>query len=223
MGKGKTPILILLLVVAVGALAYVLTREEETPPAPEPTTSAPPVEVPDTTTAAPPADTPEPDAAAAAPPFGSPTDTADASAVWAYLTDNQLAGPGATVSNAYPGEMPHGQLLETVTQDADIAGHGGTLIIKRNFAAPEGETITAEQVTADPDAYLTAVTIMFQREAGYDDDHANWFWAKYLPDGSLDKNPAGMELAGRVGNVEADAGCLGCHANAPGEDFVFTN
>ena len=46
--------------------------------------------------------------------------------------------------------------------------------------------------------HLGAVTVMFRREAGYDAQNKNWFWAKYLPDGSLDKNPNGMQLAGRV-------------------------
>ncbi len=204
MGKGKITVVAAILIVAAGA-AYLLTREDDQ--------TSPVVATPGDT----------PDTAAAAPPFGGPVDIEDASAAWTYLTANQLAGPGASVSNAYPGSMPHGQLLETVTLDADISGHSGTLIIKKNFAAPEGETITADQVSADPDTYLTAVTIMFQREAGYDDGHGNWFWAKYLPDGSLDKNGADMQLAGRVGNVEAGAGCIGCHVNAPGEDYVFTN
>ena len=60
------------------------------------------------------------------------------------------------------------------------------------------------------------------REAGYDDDNENWFWAKYLPDGSLDKNPKGMELAGRVAKG-ADMGCIACHSAAPGDDYLYVN
>ncbi len=60
---------------------------------------------------------------------------------------------------------------------------------------------------------------MFQREEGYDADNRNWFWVKYLPDGSLDKNPAGMALAGMVGK-NADAGCIACHRGDP--DYLFT-
>ena len=66
----------------------------------------------------------------------------------------------------------------------------------------------------------SAVTVMFQRESGYDDDNKNWYWAKYLADGSLDKNPKGMELAGRVAKG-ADAGCIACHSGADGEDYEF--
>jgi hypothetical protein len=62
---------------------------------------------------------------------------------------------------------------------------------------------------------------MFRREAGYDEDNQNWFWAKFLPDGTLDKNPKGMMLAGQVAKG-ADVGCIACHSNAGGDDYVFT-
>jgi hypothetical protein len=216
MGKGKGPLLILILVVVVAGAAYWLTsRDASEPEAPAP--EAPTASAPETPTAEPEAPT------VAAPPFGGPDDTGYAAEVWAYLAENQLAGTGLAVAEPYPGGAPHGELLETVTVDVEIAGHAGTLIVKTNFAAPEGETITAEQVMADPNAHLVAVTIMFQREDGYDSENANWFWAKYLPDGTLDKNPAGMELAGKVGNREQNAGCLGCHDDAPGGDYIFTN
>ncbi|KPP84625.1 MAG: hypothetical protein HLUCCO07_05865 [Rhodobacteraceae bacterium HLUCCO07] len=65
-----------------------------------------------------------------------------------------------------------------------------------------------------------AHTVMFRREAGYDPDNADWFWVKYLPDGSLDKNPSGTPLAGRVGKG-MDEGCIACHAGV--EDYVFTS
>ena len=47
-----------------------------------------------------------------------------------------------------------------------------------------------------------------------------WFWAKYKKDGSIDKNPKGAKLAGRVAKGK-DAGCIACHQGAPGEDMVF--
>jgi hypothetical protein len=74
----------------------------------------------------------------------------------------------------------------------------------------------------DPSKHLGAVTVMFKREDGYDADNQNWFWAKYLPDGSLDKNPKGMQLAGRVAKG-ADAGCIACHSTAEGDDYLFTS
>ncbi len=67
--------------------------------------------------------------------------------------------------------------------------------------------------------YLGAVTVMLKRP-GYDPETQDWFWAKYLPDGSLDKNPAGMLLAGKVAKGKP-AGCIACHSAAPGGDMMF--
>ncbi len=72
---------------------------------------------------------------------------------------------------------------------------------------------------ADPGKHLGAITVMFRREAGYDEDNQNWFWVKYLPDGSLDKNAKGMALAGMVAKG-ADVGCIACHSGD--EDYLFT-
>ncbi len=72
----------------------------------------------------------------------------------------------------------------------------------------------------DPHKYLKAITVMFKRERGYDADNRNWFWAKFKPDGSLDKNPKGVALAGRV-MKGANKGCIACHKSAPGGDMVF--
>lgn len=153
-------------------------------------------------------------------PFGNPDDTADAAALWQFMTSNHLAGgDGVIHSFPYEGLAPHGMMLETFYTQATINGHVGDLIIKRNYG-PEG--VTAEQVLSDPETHLGAVTVMFKREEGYDPDNMDWFWAKYLPDGSLDKNPKGMELAGRVAKG-ADQGCIACHSAAPGDDYVFTS
>lgn len=78
-----------------------------------------------------------------------------------------------------------------------------------------------ESVLSYPNKHLGAYTVMFRREAGFDADNQNWFWVKYLPDGSLDKNPAGMRLAGKVAKG-ADVGCIACHTGA-GDDMVFTS
>ncbi|QMU59924.1 MAG: hypothetical protein GKR98_01105 [Boseongicola sp.] len=130
----------------------------------------------------------------------------------------RLAGDDRIQSFPYEGLEPHGFVLETFYTTATVNGHTGDLVIKNNYG-PEG--VEFEEVQADRNGHLGAVTIMFRREAGYDDDNANWFWAKYLPDGSLDKNPKGMELAGRVAKG-ADAGCIACHTAADGDDYIFT-
>lgn len=151
-------------------------------------------------------------------PFGSDTDRDYAAAIWDVMVEHDFAGDGLVISFPYPGTDPHGFLLETFYTDATIDGHRGALIIKRNYGPLN---VTEDEVIADPQGHLGAITVMFEREAGYDDETQNWFYAKYLPDGSLDQNPAGMALAGLVGKG-ADAGCIACHQNASGDDYIFT-
>jgi hypothetical protein len=89
---------------------------------------------------------------------------------------------------------------------------------RRNYGGP---CVTAEIATENPTEWLKAVTIMLQREPGYDDND-NWFWVKYAPDGSVMKNPKGMQLAGRVAKG-IKAGCISCHLSAEGGDYLFFN
>ena len=151
-------------------------------------------------------------------PFGGAEDLAYAADLWALITSDPVSGPGVERSSPYEGGMPHGAILEIINVSGDIAGHEGDLLVKWNYV---GDGITTEMVVADRDQYLDSVTVMFKREAGYDTDNANWFWAKYAPDGTVMNNPAGMALAGRVAKG-MEAGCIACHTNAPGDDYVFT-
>ena len=159
-----------------------------------------------------------PQAFAEGPPFGKPEDQAYAAKVWAAMEAMNLAGDHMIRAFPYDGTDPHGKMLETFYATATIDGHTGALIVKRNFG-PEG--VDADQVLADPGKHLGAVTVMFKREEGYDPDNQDWFWAKFLPDGSLDKNPKGMALAGRVAKG-AKKGCIACHSGAGGDDYIFT-
>ena len=152
-------------------------------------------------------------------PFGTPADIAYAAEIWAAMQSDDFVGPDSIVTNSYPGNEPHGELLEIITSDALIDGHEGTLIAKKNYT---GDSITSLDVANDPDAYLNSVTIMFQRRPGYDSDNDDWFWAKYAPDGTVMSNPMGMALAGRVARG-MDTGCIACHVNAPGSDYVFSH
>ncbi|WP_412504639.1 hypothetical protein [Roseovarius sp. SYSU LYC5161] len=151
-------------------------------------------------------------------PFGTEADTAYAEQVWTAMEEMNLAGDGMVRSFPYAGVAPHGMMLETFYTTATVGGHTGDLVVKRNYG-PEG--VSANDVLADPDTHLGAVTVMFRREDGYDPDNADWFWAKYLPDGSLDKNPKGMALAGRVAKG-ANQGCIACHVGG-GPDMLFTS
>ncbi|OUS08702.1 hypothetical protein A9Q96_04515 [Rhodobacterales bacterium 52_120_T64] len=150
-------------------------------------------------------------------PFGTDHDIEYAALLWDVMNASNLAGPNAIQTYPYAGMAPHGMMLETFYTTGTINGHTGDLIVKRNYG-PEG--VSEAEVLMDPAKHLGAVTVMFRREAGYDDDNQDWFWAKFLPDGSLDKNAGGMELAGRVAKG-ADAGCIACHSNV--DDYVFTS
>ncbi|MGB0959961.1 MAG: cytochrome P460 family protein [Halocynthiibacter sp.] len=149
-------------------------------------------------------------------PFGTDEDKAYAALIWDIMEEQKLAGDDQIHALPYEGIEPHGLMLETFYSSAEINGHSGALIVKRNYG-PEG--VEADQVLADPDKHLGAITVMFKREAGYDADNQDWFWAKYLPDGSLDMNPKGMALAGRVAKG-ADKGCIACHAGD--DNYIFT-
>jgi hypothetical protein len=153
---------------------------------------------------------------------GTESDIAYAEAIWARMEERGLAGTGAVMALPYRGTEPHGAMLETFFVEAEVEGEPGVLVIKRNYG-PAG--VAADAVLSAPDEHLAAVTVMFER-AGYDPEHGDWFYAKYLPDGSLDTNANGMSLAGAParGMVGQDrtAGCVACHAEAPGGDYLYT-
>lgn len=145
--------------------------------------------------------------------FGTDEDADYAGMVWEMMENARLVGADMVHHLPYEGTDPHGMMLETFYTTATIDGHSGDLIVKRNYG-PEG--VGAEEVLADPEGHLGAITIMFRRADGYAPDSCNWFWAKYLPDGALDQSPDGARLAGKV------AGCIACHQGA-GEGMVFTS
>lgn len=151
--------------------------------------------------------------AVAAQQFGGQEDQDYADQLWQTMTERSLAGDGAVQAFPYPGTDPHGMMLETFYTDATVDGQTGTLVVKRNYG-PEG--VTVDQVLGDREEHLDAVTIMFRRGQDYAPDSGNWFWVKYLPDGSLDQAPDGTPLAGMA------QGCISCHASAEGDDYLFT-
>ncbi|WP_457939304.1 hypothetical protein [Mesorhizobium sp. 10J20-29] len=149
-------------------------------------------------------------------PFGNPQDTDDAKALWAALEEARLVGDEAIRVVPFEGNEPHGAVQEVLATTATVGGHTGRLLLKRNHGGKE--ELTVQEVYDNPTQYLAAITVMFKREAGYDPENKDWFWAKYLPDGVLDKNPNGVELAGRVAKG-MDQGCIACHTSVGGEDL----
>ena len=150
-------------------------------------------------------------------PFGGPDSLEFAGKLWAALVDAGLAGPNAVTSVPYTGGEPHGAILVTLEAMLTVNGRTDTVLVKRNYTT---EGVTVQSVADDP-GQMHDVTVMFRREAGYDDENQNWFWAKFTMDGAVMEGPPGA-LAGRV-LKGMDAGCIACHSNAPGGDLVFIN
>lgn len=138
-------------------------------------------------------------------------DTTGAS-VWSYLEgvgyrDNWALWPEK--GQLYTGQEPHGMLLTSYLNDVALEAlktHSGTM--------PEGAILVKENYM--PDSTLAAITVMY-KVAGYNPDHADWFFSKHRPDGSVDKAPNGMALEGHV------PGCQNCHVAKKANDYVFTS
>lgn len=137
-------------------------------------------------------------------PFGGKMDVEFAEKAWKAMEgyDKWLIQ-----SEMVPGKSPHGKFIKLYYSMINVDEKPYHVIIKDNFM---------------PDKKLAAVTVMIQREDGYDADNNNWFWVKYNPDGSIDKNDKDMAMAGRVAKG-MDMGCIACHKASPGNDYLFLN
>lgn len=152
----------------------------------------------------------------AKPPFGDPDNLAYAASVWEQMEGYRQ---WRLTTAVYQGASPHGAFLRMFSSYVTVNGVARPIVVKENFG---GEGVTAQASADKPDEWLKAVTIMLQREAGYDDDNDNWFWVKYAPDGSVMANPKGVRLAGRVAKG-MPAGCISCHLSAEDGDYLFFN
>lgn len=152
-------------------------------------------------------------------PFSGPDSVAYAADLWKSLNSAKLVNSPADNPAPYKGVHPHGAVLTAATSEVSVDGYTGKVIVKKNYG---GKGVSTGAVASDPAKYLKAVTVMFQREEGYDAENQNWFWAKFMPDGSLAKNDKGMQLAGRVAKGKPK-GCIACHSAAPGGDMIYTN
>lgn len=148
-------------------------------------------------------------------PSGTPEDDAYAAKIWAYLETQNLVGANRVRSHPFVGSRPHGSIQEFIATEGTIDGHTGRLLVKHNYGAESG--LTAQDVySAAPGENYEALTIMFQREEGYDPDNKDWFWAEYNPDGSV-LNYQGTNLSGR------STLCIACHTPLGGEDREILN
>ncbi len=122
--------------------------------------------------------------------------------VIAYLNQvdyqNWQLWPGK--SKLYEGRHPHGSFLTTyVSRGAYQA------IENKTGSIPSGEFVVKENYTAEKK--LAAITVMY-KQAGYNAEGGDWFWLKFTPDGTVEKE-------GKV------SGCIGCHAAVRSNDWLF--
>jgi hypothetical protein len=150
-------------------------------------------------------------------PFGGEDDVAFARALWAAMEGYD---EWRLTTDVYPGQSPHGKFLRMYYNMVNVNGTSYHVIVKDNYGSMDA---TLEDVVKDPLGHLMAVTVMVQREAGYDPDNNDWFWVKYMADGTVDKNDKGMAMAGRVAKG-MEMGCIACHkAMAQGGDYLIFN
>ena len=151
-------------------------------------------------------------------PFGGEDDVNYAKQLWNSMSSASYVGDNSIMSTPYTGQHPHGAVLDTIEGPVLMGNKLHHVIIKRNYG---GEGVSKMAVANNPAKYLKAVTVMLKRE-GYDPENNDWFWVKYKADGSLDKNPKGMQLAGRVAKG-MPVGCIACHKAATGGDMIFNH
>ncbi len=158
-------------------------------------------------------------------PMGSPEDVGYAGQLWSVLETERFVGENAVESKPFVGAAkPHGWILELSYRNITLGTHTGFVVVKKNYNGPN---LSVDDVEADRKKYLSSITVMFQREKGYDEENQNWFWVKYKPDGGLftrKTKKKDIPLAGRVikGKTREDnLGCIYCHSSAGGGDYIF--
>ncbi len=158
-------------------------------------------------------------------PMGTTSDVAYAVQLWRVMELERLVGINANPQKPFfGGAKPHGMILEIAYKNIRVQGHTGFVVVKKNY---NGEGVSEAAVARNRAKYLSSITVMFQREAGYDEDNKNWFWVKYRPNGDLfEKTIMGKQqlLAGRIfkGKTrDENSGCIYCHSSAGGGNYIF--
>ncbi len=148
--------------------------------------------------------------------FGGKKDVAFAKALWTAMKGYQ---DWKLTTKVYKGRSPHGKWVRMFSTFVKVQGRSYPIIVKENY---RGRGVSVEKIEKEPKTWLKAVTIMLQREPGYDKENQDWFWVKYDKDGNIEMNPKGMLLAGRVAKGDR-RGCISCHSQAGGDDYLFSN
>lgn len=150
--------------------------------------------------------------AGSAGPFGDPEDVKFSIQLWQAMADARLVGDQSITAMPYEGSV-HKTILITMDSTVLVDGRTAMVIVKKMY---QGDGISTEAVVNDPTRNLKIVAVMFKREKGYDPENKDWFYGKFNPDGTLQKNKKGMQLGGRPGP------CIACHKSAPGGSYVYS-
>jgi len=158
-------------------------------------------------------------------PAGTPEDIQYAQRLWSSLEKERMVGNQAKVLSPFIGAArPHGWVLEIDSGMAQVEGHKGFVVVKKNY---RGENISVDDVEKNRTKYLESISVMFKREKGYDADDKDWFWVQYKPDGKLftmDKMGMSIAMAGKImkgTSPDKNRGCIYCHSSAGGGDYIF--
>jgi len=131
--------------------------------------------------------------------------------LWSWLQQTDYTkwhGTDGRLPSFQEGQSPHGALIKTYVSKRAASDPkklpSGSVIVKENYG---------------PDKKLMAITVML-RSKGYDPEHGDWYYAKYLPTGKIDTTPPEMKSMPVAGRFKM---CIGCHNGAAGGDYAFLN
>jgi len=142
--------------------------------------------------------------------------------LWGALSANNYIGSGRRLGFPIAQTLPdgvtenaHGSFVETlIVPNLKVGNQESFAAVKFNYGPTDNLAPTTNRIINDRDKYLKAITVYY----GGQDSLTSLFWAKYFPNGELDRIPdTTTRLAGEPG------GCVGCHVNAKGDDYIFTN
>ncbi len=127
---------------------------------------------------------------------------ADPDALWKHITqENPYTKWGFWPDHQgmQPGRAPHGPLHKVYVNEPALGSmeppvQYGAIAVKENYSEDEE---------------LKAITVMYKIE-GYNPSDGDWFWAKYSPDGKVDK-------------FGKPKGCVGCHGTRAANDFILVH
>jgi len=127
----------------------------------------------------------------------------DGKQLWKYITEtNPYKGWGywPTHYGMYPGKAPHGAYLVLYANSLALKA------AREGKPMPYGAILVKENYDSDKETLLS-ITPMYKVK-GYNPEQGDLFWAKYEPDGKIDKEGK-------------PAGCINCHEAAKDTGWIF--